>query len=135
MGVLSQFEDAAPSPPADRGGGGGGSGGLPGYRCRKRRLPHETLAVRVARFIQFSFLSCSPPFELKLQQPQKARSFPISAVLNLCRKTGNPSNCQTTKIIVDQLQPRDMRFLKELQPQEGALPWMTSLIMVTAVGW
>jgi hypothetical protein len=66
MGVLSQFDFGAPSPPLDRGGGsgGGGSGGLPAYPYPERTPTRHEVAARSANSNLFSTFRFSLPFEL-----------------------------------------------------------------------
>jgi hypothetical protein len=67
MGVLSQFDPVAPSPPRERAGGsgGGGSGGLPGYRYRERTVTRYEVAARTETYNRFLTFRFPLPFEVK----------------------------------------------------------------------
>jgi hypothetical protein len=130
MGVLSQFEGATPSPPADRGGGGGGSGGLPDYRCRVRRSPRQATPVLSDRFSAFSNLSFSIPFQLKTRQGTLSSLFLPTYACGTGSANPKTANNYASSSARDTFSVRG--FLKNFNVKRST-PWMTSLAMVTAV--
>ncbi len=124
MGVLSQFDSVAPSPPRNRGGGsgGGGSGGLPAYPYRKRTSSRRETAIRSANFNPFSTFCFSLPFELNPQttKPRATGSLGIiiPAVLNSEPK---PEKSHSRHTNAYQRQPRTTQLWKSIcsLPKKG----------------
>ncbi len=112
MGVSSQFDFVAPSPPPDRGGGsgGGGSGGLPAYPYRERTSTRRETAIRSANVNLFSTFYFSPPFELNPRTTKPRATGLWGIVPAVLSSVAEPAGSRASQTNVCQRQPHTTSY-------------------------